>query len=131
MRKILVIDDEVQITKMITEVLSDEGYEILEAFDWPSGQQILGLNDDIDLVICDYRLPGGTGLDLLRAIKRKKGQAPSFLFITGLLDFVQDDEAEIIGSLTKPLDFDHLIQLIATFFFTHRPSLEEPPQISF
>ncbi|MEI8346167.1 MAG: response regulator [Pseudomonadota bacterium] len=131
-KTILVVDDEVLIAKMIAEVLSDEGYVVQVAFDWLSGLQTLtSTNEDFGLVICDYRLPGGTGLELLQELKKKKGHAPSFLFITGLMDFPQGDAPEIIGSLTKPLDLDHLIQLIHTYFIGHQPvGLQNSPQIA-
>jgi len=65
---ILIVDDEESILKSITRTLVDENYRILTA---QSGEEALSKlkNHDVHLVISDQRMPGMTGLELLKKVK--------------------------------------------------------------
>ncbi|MFY0022337.1 response regulator, partial [Acinetobacter baumannii] len=72
--KILVIDDEPPIRKLLRMGLSTQGYDILDA---PNGKTALELLDNKpDLVILDLGLPDIQGHDLLRMIRARNESVP-------------------------------------------------------
>jgi two-component system, OmpR family, KDP operon response regulator KdpE len=72
--RILVIDDETQITRVLKTTLSSQGYEVKTAGDGESGCQA-ALDWLPDLIITDLSMPGMTGVELCRAV-RKRIQTP-------------------------------------------------------
>jgi two-component system alkaline phosphatase synthesis response regulator PhoP len=70
MTKILVIDDEPSILKLVTAYLKPEGYEVLSATDGPSGLKT-ALVFKPDLVILDLMLPGMDGIEVLSRLRRE------------------------------------------------------------
>lgn len=70
MTKILVIDDEPAIVKLVSAYLKPEGYEVLTAVDGPSGLKS-ALAFKPDLVILDLMLPGMDGIELLSRLRRE------------------------------------------------------------
>lgn len=70
MTKILVVDDEPSIMKLVTAYLKPEGYEVLTATDGPSGLKA-ALTFKPDLVVLDLMLPGMDGIELLSRLRRE------------------------------------------------------------
>jgi two-component system alkaline phosphatase synthesis response regulator PhoP len=70
MSKILVVDDEPSIVKLVTAYLKPEGYEVLTASDGPAGLKAARLFKP-DLAILDIMLPGMDGLELLQQLRRE------------------------------------------------------------
>jgi len=70
MAKILVIDDEPSIVKLVTAYLKPEGYDVLTATDGPSGLKAARAFKP-DLVILDIMLPGMDGIELLSRLRRE------------------------------------------------------------
>jgi DNA-binding NtrC family response regulator len=66
--KILILDDEKQFTEELSGFFKDSDYEALEANNIGDGRRILN-EVDIDLLILDVRLPGVSGLDILKEVK--------------------------------------------------------------
>ena len=70
MPRILVVDDEPSIVKLVTAYLKPEGYEVLTAADGPSGLKAARTFKP-DVVILDIMLPGMDGLELLQQLRRE------------------------------------------------------------
>jgi HD-like signal output (HDOD) protein len=70
MKKILIVDDEVQILRSLTRAFFDTDYEIYNAESGPEALKLLE-NTEVDLVISDMRMPLMDGYELLFAIKEK------------------------------------------------------------
>ena len=70
MAKILVIDDEPSILKLVTAYLKPEGYEVLTATDGPSGLKAARAFNP-DMIILDIMLPGMDGIELLSRLRRE------------------------------------------------------------
>lgn len=68
MKKILIIDDEEKLRNLLARIIRSEGFEVFEAPDLKSGYKKLEQND-IDVVLCDVKLPDGNGVDFLQKIK--------------------------------------------------------------
>ena len=70
MNKILIIDDEEKLRSLLARIISLEGYEVIEAGDCKSGLKKTD-QSDIDVVLCDVKLPDGNGVELTKQIKEK------------------------------------------------------------
>ncbi len=68
-RRILVIEDEAPIREMLAFVLDQHGYEVIEAEDYDAGMTAV-VEPFPDLILLDWMLPGGTGVQLAKQLKR-------------------------------------------------------------
>jgi len=113
MRMILVVDDERNVRKVLSNYLRKEGFAVETARNYEeAAHKADELN--IDLVLTDMRLPGQSGLDLLQWIKRKQPSLP-VLVITAYGSI--DNAVEVMKNgaasyLTKPVDMDEMMALI-------------------
>lgn len=74
-KKILVVDDEQLIRKLVTDFLKRQGYRTVEAEDGRQALDIFSLEENIDLIILDVMLPEYDGFTVCREI-RKKSKVP-------------------------------------------------------
>ena len=110
---ILVVDDEPAVRRVIAAALRRQGYQVLEAAEGRSALEQLE-QTHVDLVICDYLLPGMTGLDL---IQRMLALHPEIkvLFVTGheLGDLVErHPDLASYPSLQKPFSVEELTRSV-------------------
>jgi two-component system KDP operon response regulator KdpE len=107
--KVLVVDDEPPIRKLLRMGLSTQGYEILEA---PNGKMSLELLEQKpDLVILDLGLPDMQGLELLRMM-RSRNEAVPIVVLSSRGDEVGKVQALDLGAddyITKPFGMDELL----------------------
>src|SRR5690606_15976054 len=66
--KVLIIEDELALSKTIEEFLKSENFLVETAQDYPAGLE-KALNYDYDCILLDIMLPGGSGLDILKELK--------------------------------------------------------------
>ena len=107
--KVLVIDDEPPIRKLLRMGLSTQGYETLEAPNGRAGLELL--QEAPDLVILDLGLPDMDGLDVLRALRARNESVPIVVLSS------RGDEAGKVAALdlgaddyiTKPFGTDELL----------------------
>ncbi|MCP4704920.1 MAG: response regulator [candidate division Zixibacteria bacterium] len=107
--KILVVDDEVRMCDSLNELLSGSGYEVFTA---QSADDAISKikTDQFDLVITDIKMPGKTGLELLKAIKEIDPEIIVIL-ITGYASLESALEAIKEGAFEyhlKPVEFSQL-----------------------
>ncbi|MDQ1151557.1 sigma-54-dependent transcriptional regulator [Sphingobacterium zeae] len=70
MNRILLIDDEEKLRKLMAKIISLEGFDVIEAADIKSGLKKLEVND-VDVVLCDVKLPDGNGVETAKLIKER------------------------------------------------------------
>ena len=63
MAKVLIIDDEMQLRRLLSRIIGLEGYEVAEAADCASGMKMLRQHEP-DVVLCDVKLPDGSGISM-------------------------------------------------------------------
>ncbi|MBT1076482.1 sigma-54-dependent transcriptional regulator [Geobacter grbiciae] len=117
MRTILVADDDRAIRRTLELHLAEVGYTVLTA---ATGNEAvdLALTRDVGLVLLDLRLSGMDGFEVLTLIKERKPALP-VIMITAYDDMQTAIEAIRLGAidhLGKPLDLDHLDQIIDKIF---------------
>jgi len=75
MKKILVVDDNEMLCRLSCDILRSEGYHAVPASGVAEALQAFE-EQDFDLVVTDFRMPGMSGLDLAREIRGKKSRFP-------------------------------------------------------
>jgi len=118
---VLVAEDDRAMRELITTLLRDAGYDVVEACD---GAQLLDRIGDlagrlhgrnaIALIISDIRMPGLTGLDVLAALRVAYWRTPVIL-ITAFGSEESHAEADQLGALAvldKPFALDDLLALV-------------------
>ena len=77
MPKILIIEDEAAIRRVLVKILSEESntYQVSEAEDGLAGIELIK-NEDYDLVLCDIKMPKMDGVEVLEAVKKIKPETP-------------------------------------------------------
>ncbi|MCX6111437.1 MAG: sigma-54 dependent transcriptional regulator [Proteobacteria bacterium] len=111
---VLVVDDEKVQRETLASILTDEGYQVLTAGDVPAATQILR-DASCDIVLTDFRMPGGTGLDIARNARELCPESVS-LIMTAYADVQGVIEAMRMGVLDyllKPLNVDSLLARLA------------------
>ena len=113
MNKVLIIDDEEKISTLLSKIIGLEGFEVLQAADEKKGLQKLE-TADIDVVICDVKLPDSSGLELAKKIKEKYS-ATEIILLTAygnIPDSVQAIKNGAFDYITKGDDNNKIIPLL-------------------
>jgi two-component system, NtrC family, response regulator len=113
LRRILIIDDEEKLRSLLTRIISLEGFEVLQAGDCKTALKKLEQND-VDVVLCDVKLPDGNGVELAKRIK-DKFQIPEIILLTAygnIPDGVQAIKNGAFDYITKGDDNNKIIPLL-------------------
>ena len=115
MPKILIIEDEAAIRRVLTKILSEENdtYEVQEAEDGLSGIELIKDND-FDLVLCDIKMPKMDGVEVLEAAKKIKPETP-IVMISGHGDLDTAVNTMRLGAfdyISKPPDLNRLLNTV-------------------
>jgi DNA-binding NtrC family response regulator len=107
--RVLVVDDDKQILRLLEQFLSQRGFATTLATDGKEAEQVFD-SEQFDVVLADVMMPKMDGLQLLEAIKEKEPEMP-VIIITGSGDDETKKEAyakEAFLYITKPIDFNLL-----------------------
>ena len=112
MSKILIIEDEAAIRRVLNKILTEENdtYQVEEAEDGIQGLEKIK-NQDYDLVLCDIKMPKMDGLELLEAVKKIKPEIP-MVMISGHGDMETAIHSMKMGAfdyISKPPDLNRLL----------------------
>jgi DNA-binding NtrC family response regulator len=117
MYKILVVDDEPQIAKVLQEFLVKEGFEAITALGGEEAIEIVNSDIKIDLMVLDMKMPKVAGSDVLKEMKKINKKIP-VIILTGSIDaekyltdlaklgYTQED------ILYKPVDLFALLDMV-------------------
>jgi two-component system nitrogen regulation response regulator NtrX len=115
MSKILIIEDEAAIRRVLVKILSEENttYIVEEAEDGAGGYEKIK-NTDYDLVLCDIKMPKLDGVELLEAVKKIKPEIP-MVMISGHGDMEIAINTMRLGAfdyISKPPDLNRLLNTV-------------------
>ncbi|MBT8178155.1 MAG: sigma-54-dependent Fis family transcriptional regulator [Eudoraea sp.] len=115
MSKILVIEDEAAIRRVLVKILSEENdqYEVEEAEDGSKGLDLIKKND-YDLALCDIKMPKMDGVEVLQAARKIKPETP-FIMISGHGDLDTAVNTMRLGAfdyISKPPDLNRLLTTV-------------------
>ncbi len=118
MKKILIVDDEIDVVEVVTVLLEHEGYEMLKAYD---GQEALDIIEEVvpDLVILDIMMPKIDGVEVCRRMREneKMTDIPIVMFSAKLsaIDKKESFDAGADGFISKPFNARGFIAGIKTY----------------
>ena len=115
MSKILIIEDEEPIRRVLVRILSDEdsSFEIQEASDGKKGIDLIK-KEPFDLVLCDIKMPKIDGIELLQRTRKTNSSLP-FIMLTGHGNIETAVESMKLGAydfISKPPDLNRLINSV-------------------
>ncbi|MCB9799734.1 MAG: response regulator [Candidatus Omnitrophica bacterium] len=114
-KQILLIDDDALVLKTISGLLSRKNYEVICAKDGAAARKFVR-EKDLNLIICDIRMPNEDGIALMKAIKeimqKELQKEIPFMFITGYAHEEAPIDAIKLGVkdyLLKPFDMEEVL----------------------
>lgn len=115
MSKILVIEDEASIRRVLVKILSEENdtYKVDQAEDGLLGIEKIK-NEDFDLILCDIKMPKMDGVEVLEALKKIKPEIP-IIMISGHGDLDTAVNTMRLGAfdyISKPPDLNRLLNTV-------------------
>lgn len=128
--KILLIEDDKRLAKLVKQVLEDESYSVDVENDGESGLEV-ALRAAHDLIIVDWMLPERDGPSICRKIRTAKMSIP-ILMLTArgqIEDRVTGLESGADDYLIKPFDFDELIARIRALSRRYSPGSVDPDEL--
>ena len=130
--RLLLVDDDEEACRLLAEVLEREGYTVVRTLSVEQAIHALDVEGPFDAVLTDLRMPGASGLDLLRAVRSRDPRALVFV-LTAFGDAAAAGEAIRAGAydfISKPYDLlalrDALAQALERRSLAPRHRLEAP-----
>jgi len=117
---VLLAEDDDEMRRMLAGAFRADGYRVTECADGFALLEVLGTSlfradsPHYDVVVSDVRMPGLTGLDILKSV-HKRGGDPPFILITAFGDEETHTEAERLGVAAvfdKPFRIEHLLDAV-------------------
>lgn len=139
MNKILIIDDEAQIRKLLARIMELEGYEVLLAGDCKSALKQIQTHAP-EVILCDVYLPDGNGVNLVLDIKKKYPDLEAILLTAhgNIPDCVQAIKNGAFDYITKGNENNKIIPVverafnkIRTKYLTTKQEAQKSPSYSF
>lgn len=115
--KVLVIDDQVGIRALLSEVFTVLGFEVIEAGNGNEGLEVMDKRKP-DIILLDMKMPGLSGIETLRLIRARNHHVPIIL-VTAYQENDMMSEAERLGvtaRLVKPFDIEELQRIVRRVF---------------
>jgi CheY-like chemotaxis protein len=111
----LVIDDEIRITELVATILAARGCQTVTLNDSTLAEAAFE-QQDFDLVVCDLKMPGRSGAEILRWLREKRPPlARRFLLMTGNLSDANERDLRDLADvpiLRKPFTLDQISQAV-------------------
>jgi len=112
--KVLIVDDDQGSRELLSEVLASNGYAVVAAADGASAREELARDDGYKVVIADLRMPNGSGLDLLREMRRGNHQQ-ELILMSSFMTTIEKQQALELGAralLEKPFRLSQLLDAV-------------------
>ncbi len=124
--RLLVVDDDEEACRLLEEVLSRDGYEVQQATSVSQGLSRVATHGPFDAVLTDLRMPGQSGLDLVKAI-RERDPSAVVIVLTGFGDAAAAGAAIRAGAhdfISKPYDIAELRAILGRALARRRLAAE-------
>ena len=100
MKKVLILEDERDYVNVLTQLLEPEGFKVLSANTVHEGLNILEMLTP-DLMIVDWNLPDGTGIEFVKAVRAQK----KFKKVRIVMNSIRDAESDQLAAYLERVDF--------------------------
>ncbi len=114
MKRVLILEDSLIVSKLLANLLRAKGFEVRECTTVSEAQNDLS---NVDLAILDYSLPDGTGLEIAEELKRRRPDVPMFL-LTARGSSIPRDVARKAGIkeyMEKPVEPEMLLKTVERY----------------
>jgi two-component system, chemotaxis family, chemotaxis protein CheY len=114
-KKILIIDDSSTVRQQVGILLTEAGYEVLQAVDGIDGLSQIRASDALELVFCDVHMPNMNGIDMLKQLARDAVKLPPIVMLTtegNPSSITQAKEAGARGWIVKPVKPETLLATV-------------------
>src|SRR5207248_7218426 len=115
-RRVLIVDDDKSMRRLLADVLSSAGFEVASAPDGPSGLALLR-SSSIDLILLDKNMPGMSGIDVLSWVRADPATTTiPVVLITGTTEVAERVRGLDAGAddyLVKPVNVDELLARVS------------------
>jgi DNA-binding response OmpR family regulator len=112
--RVLVVDDDQGSRELLSEVLTANGYVVTAVADGSAAREELSRDGDYKIVIADLRMPNGSGLDLLRELRRGK-RTQDLVLMSSFMSGTEKRQALDLGAkalLEKPFKLTELLSVV-------------------
>jgi len=128
-KRLMVVDDELPVLKLVVRILSTDNYEIGSATSGVEAAKMIDAPDypGVDLLVTDLMMPGMNGRELA-AVTRKKFPNARVLYVTGFADTLFQGVNELgegESFIEKPFGTDGLLEATRLLMFGHISDLQE------
>ena len=130
-KRLLVVDDELPILKLVTRILATDNYEISSAQSGEAAADLVSAPDflALDLLVTDLMMPGMNGRQL-GAMVRQRFPNVRILYVTGFADTLFQNLQELGAGesfIEKPFGAEGLLEATRLLMFGHISDSQEPP----
>ncbi|RMG60016.1 MAG: PAS domain-containing sensor histidine kinase [Deltaproteobacteria bacterium] len=122
---VLIVEDDQMVREVISELLTSAGFTVRSVSTGEEALSLLESDEEVSLVLSDYMMPGMSGFELCREVKRRKPSTP-FILVSGYGEDITPEKMEEIGVdlyLQKPVRASILWEKLSTFL---RKEKEKP-----
>ena len=124
--RVLIADDDPAICTLVDTVLRKGPFQMIVCNDAESALVAIGREDPFDIIICDFMLPGISGLDLIERLRtNERTRGVPILMISGHTNYAMDGRAKNVGAnlfLNKPFTISQLRAAVNQLLAISRPS---------
>jgi len=118
---VLAVDDDMRNIYSLTNILEQEGIQVITAYDGLQALKCLNENDSIDLVLMDIMMPNMNGYDAIQEIRKNPNwaQLPIIAVTAKAMNGDREKcmEAGASDYLTKPINSDQLLSLMKVWMY--------------
>lgn len=114
MKKILIVDDEIEICNLLRDEFTSLGWSVQCAQDGKEAHQKV-TDTNFDVIVSDIRMPEGGGLEILKYLRATKSLLPAVYLVTGNPDHALEEALSLgaRGVIAKPFSLVDLVRLVA------------------
>ncbi len=126
---VLIVDDEPNVSKVLSAILSQDGYKVAESRNGKEALQVIPKLHP-DLIVCDLKMPEMDGMQLFERLQNSNSNIP-FIFLTAFGSIESAVSAMASGAyhfFAKPTDYSKLKEVIGKAVVGHRAAGEHPTQ---
>jgi CheY-like chemotaxis protein len=121
-RKVLVVDDDMRTTFALSRLLSERGMKPLKAGNGQQALQVLGQEQDVDLVLMDIMMPVMDGYEAIRRIRSSERGTQKLPILALTAKAMPEDRQKCIDAgasdyLSKPVDQERLISMMRVWLY--------------
>lgn len=126
MKKVLIIEDEQSILKLLTYNLEQEGYEVASSMDGQEGLE-MALEKNYDMILLDLMLPSKDGMEICRELRQEKVEVPIIMLTAkdSEIDKIIGLEIGADDYITKPFSPREVIARMKAIFRRYTASVED------